>query len=264
MKTFKSTLITGASTGIGKYLAWEFAAQGHNLVLLARREKLLLDLKTEIEAQYPIRVVVKSADVTDETQLRIAVEQAALEIGAIDTVIANAGFGVGGLFERLSLQDYQRQFDVNVFGVLKTLYATLDNLKSTQGRLCLIGSTNSYLTIPGNSAYCMSKFAVRALAEALSVELAPSGISVTLINPGFIDTDIRRTDNGGVFRSNWRDPVPRWLLMDAKTAARKIYKAIVARKRERALTAHSQIGIWASRFFPGLIAFGLKQFYQQN
>ncbi|MEO5969942.1 MAG: SDR family NAD(P)-dependent oxidoreductase [Bdellovibrionia bacterium] len=264
MKNFKNTLITGASAGIGKGLAWEFAARGHNLVLLARREDLLLKIKKEIELQHSVRVLVSSTDVTDEAQLHSAVKQAVAEIGPIDTVIANAGFGVGGPFEKLSIQDYQRQFDVNVFGVLRTIYATLDSLKITQGRLCLIGSACSYITIPGDSAYCMSKFALRSLAEALYGELATAGISVTLINPGFIVTDIRMTGNDGVFNPNWRDPVPRWLMMDAGTAARKIYKAVAGRKRERAITAHSQMIIWISRFFPGLVAFGSKKVFKRN
>jgi short-subunit dehydrogenase len=264
MKNFKNTLITGASAGIGKGLAWEFAARGHNLVLLARRGDLLLEIKKEIEAQHSIRVVVSSTDVTNEAQLGSAVEQAMAEIGPIDTVIANAGFGVGGPFEKLSMQDYQRQFDVNVFGVLRTIYSTLDTLKITQGRLCLIGSACSYVTIPGDSAYCMSKFAVRSLAEALYSEFASKGISVTLINPGFIKTDIRMTGNDGVFKPNWRDPVPSWLMMDTRTAARKIYGAIAGRKREKSITAHSQVGIWISRFLPGLVAFGSKRVFKRN
>jgi short-subunit dehydrogenase len=264
MTLFKNTLITGASAGIGRDLAWEFASRGHNLVLLARRGDLLSELKTQIQAQYPVQVVIHSTDVTDESQLRLAVEKSVLEVGSIDTVIANAGFGVGGTLEKLTLQDYQKQFDVNVFGALRTIYATLSNLKATKGRLCLIGSASAYVALPEVSAYSMSKFALRALAEALYSELAPAGISVTLISPGFINTNIRRTGNDGVFNPNWRDPVPRWLMMDSKTAARKIYRSIASRKREKALTAHGQFGIWASRYFPGLIAFALKTHFKRT
>jgi short-subunit dehydrogenase len=192
------------------------------------------------------------------------VGEARQELGPLETVIANAGFGVEGKFEELSLNDFQRQFEVNVFGVLKTVYASLASLKETRGRLCFIGSTSAYLTIPGNSAYCMSKFAIRSLAEALYSELAPYGVSVTLINPGFIDTAIRRTDNLGVFRPTYRDPVPHWLMMSPQVAARQIYGAVTKRKREKALTFHSYIGILAARYFPGLIAFLFKLIAKQS
>jgi short-subunit dehydrogenase len=259
MTPFKTVLITGASSGIGKHLAWEFASRGHNLVLFARREDLLLELKQEITTRHAVQVFVRGVDVTEETRLNEAVNLAEKELGPVDTVIANAGYGVAGKFEELSVRDYVRQFEVNVFGTLKTLSASLPNLKRTHGRLCLIGSTSAYLTIPGNSAYCMSKFAIRSLAEALHSELAPYGISVTLINPGFIDTPIRRTDNQGVFRPSYQDPIPSWLMMSPQVAAQKIYRTISQRKREKALTLHSSIGIFAARFMPNVIAFIFKK-----
>jgi short-subunit dehydrogenase len=254
MSLMKNVLITGASSGIGKALAWECAARGDNLVLLARREELLRELKREIEAAHRVRVEVYGADVTDEPALRAAVQKATAALGPIDTVVANAGFGVGGRMETLSAEDFKRQFDVNVFGVFNTFRATIDGLKATRGRLCLIGSTCSYVSVPDTVAYCMSKYSVRALAEGLNAELAQHGVSVTLINPGFIDTEIRKLNNDQSAQPAAADPVPSWLMMGAAPAARKIRRAIARRTRERAITAHSQIGIWFSRFFPGTLA----------
>ncbi len=247
-----TVLITGSSTGIGKALAFEFAARGANLVLIARREDLLAQIQREILEKFPVKVFTASSDVTKKEDLNLAVEQANAEVGEIDTVIINAGFGILGHVADLTTADFQRQFDVNVFGALNTFYATLAGLRKTKGRLCLIGSTQSYLSTPNATAYCMSKFALRSLAEGLHLELHQEGVAVTLINPGFIQTDIRKNKDG-------KDPVPGFLMMKAEVAACKIANAVQARKRERALTIHSQVGIWMARFLPGLAAFLLRE-----
>jgi short-subunit dehydrogenase len=264
MTDFKNILITGASTGIGKALAQIFASRGRNLILIARRSELLLEIKTELETQYSVRVLIHAIDVRDEAGLMTAVKASEAEIGTIDTVIASAGFRAAGRFNQLTAEDYQRQWDVNVMGVLKTIYATLPSLQRSRGRLCLIGSTNAYLAIPGKSAYCMSKFAIRALAGCLYSEFARFGISVTLINPGWINTGIRQTDNHGVFRSHRRDPAPSWMIMDTRKAAEQIYRAVSKRQREKAITFHSWFGIWVSRFFPSFVAVLMKFLGSRN
>lgn len=252
-------MITGASSGIGRALALEYASRGSDLLLLARRLDLLTNLKSEILARTSVRVRIQSIDVVEESALRTAVVDAIQAHGPLDTVIANAGYGVIAPFEALTVAHYERQFAVNVFGVLKTIYATLDTLKQTRGRLCIVGSTNAYLTLPSVSAYCASKHAVRSIADGLRAEFAPYGISVTLINPGFIDTDIRYLDVNGKTDPNQVDPIPQWIKMSADQAARKIYAAVTARKRERAITVHSQVGIWFARFFPGVLAWLIRR-----
>lgn len=246
--------ITGASEGIGKALAFEYAKRGYHLLLVSRRMEILEKIKAEVEKKYPVTVAVQSADVTDLELLKKIVSDYETEKGFLDVVIPNAGLGVAGNFENLNHADYQRQFDVNIFGVLNTIAASLNSLKKTKGRLCLIGSTSSYLSTPGQSAYSMSKYAVRALAETLYLELSVYGISVTLINPGFIATDIRMKNKSGLLLPQAKDPAPSWLMMPVEVAAKKIFKAVRCRRRERALTIHSQLGIWLSRFFPGILA----------
>ena len=264
MTETKNVLITGASAGIGKRLALEYASYGHNLVLLSRKLDLLANLKDEIEKSYKVRVFIKGVDVASEAGLKEAVSEAIAEIGEIDTVIANAGFGVGGTFETLNTADYHRQFSVNIFGTINTIYASLESLKKSKGRLCLIGSGSSYLTAPGTTAYSMSKYAIRSLAEGLYAELATKGVSVTLIIPGFIKTNIRKTDNNGVFRNDLSDPVPEWLMMSSEKAAKKIYRAVLLGKRELTLTGHAYIGVWLARYFPGILAFLFKTSFSQK
>src|SRR5207245_10100007 len=122
---------------------------------------------------------------------------------------ANAGFGVVGPFALLTLDDYRRQFETNVFGVLRTLKATLADVRRTRGRIAVIGSVSGHIATPGSSPYAMSKFAVRALAEALGHELARSGVSVTLVSPGDVASEFRRCDQQGGIRGVASAPVTR-------------------------------------------------------
>ena len=101
-------------------------------------------------------------------------------------VVANAGFGVAGSLLKLTNEDYQRQLETNVYGVMNTLRAAHPELQKSQGRAAIVGSVNSFVSLPGNSAYAMSKFAVRALAQSLWAEWRSDGISTTLICPGFV------------------------------------------------------------------------------
>jgi len=138
------------------------------------------------------------------------------------------------------------------------LDATLAELERTRGQLVIIGSVAGWIPQPGASAYGMSKFAVRALAESLRGELAPDGVSVTLISPGFVDSDIRRTDNRGVLHEHARDHVPAWLRMPTERAARQIVTAIHRRKRERIVTAHGKLLVFVYRHWPWLIRWAQK------
>jgi short-subunit dehydrogenase len=242
-------LITGASSGIGEALARELAARGVSLTLIARREDKLETLAQEL-SRTGVRVLVRRGDVNEEHDLTEAVRATIAAYGKLDLVIANAGFGVAGNFEKLSLEDYRRQFETNVFGTLRTIQASLPELIRSKGRLALIGSVAGYIAVPGNSAYAMSKFAVRALAESIHGELKPRGVSVTLISPGFVTSEIRKVDNRGALHESAPDPIPHWLRMPAGTAARKIVRAIEKRKREEIITAHGKVLVFVRRFFP--------------
>ena len=252
-------MITGASSGIGAGLAREFARHGADLVLLARRADRLATLATELE-RAGRRVLALTADVTVDGDLDKAVAQARAALGRLDVVVANAGFGVVGPVERLALDDYRRQFETNVFGVLRTVHATLADLKASRGRLVVIGSVAGYVATPGSSPYSMSKFAVRALAEALGHELAPAGVAVTLVSPGYVDSEIRRVDNAGRFQTAAPEPVPGWLLVPAATAARQIVRAVARRRREVVITGHGKLAVFMQRHAPWLVARFVRAF----
>jgi short-subunit dehydrogenase len=246
----KVTLITGASSGIGEALARELAQRKARLCLIARRGERLASLKAELENL--TEVMIMTCDVTDEVAMRQSVEMTLNHFGRLDLVIANAGRGVSGAINQLSIEAFRGQFETNVFGVLNTVYPAMKALQDSKGQLVILGSIMSYLAFGGSAPYSMSKFAVRALAEALYHEWKPLGVSVTLICPGFVESEIRQVDNRGKFHPELKDPVSPWLKMPKAVAARKILKATASRKRELILTGHGRLGVAIKSWFPGL------------
>ena len=255
----KVALITGASAGIGAALARELAREGADLVLTARREDRLQDLAREIAATGRNAVIVR-CDVTRDGDVERAVAAAVERFGRLDIAIANAGFGVAGPVAELSLDDFRRQMETNVFGVLRTLYASLPELRKTRGQFVIVGSVSGHVPTPATSAYCMSKFALRGFAESIHGELSAIGVSVTLVSPGFVDSDIRRVDNRGKVHEDAPDPVPAWLRMPTDRAARQIVRAIHRRRREVVVTGHGKALVLLYRHAPWLLRFLVARF----
>lgn len=251
MQTQRTVLITGASSGIGAALARECARRGFRVALVARRMETLLTLAAQLR-QAGSQASAHAGDVTRDGDIARVVAELAIEGAVPDIVIANAGFGVVGPAQKLTLDDYRRQFETNLFGVLRTFYETLDALKQTRGRFAVMGSVAGHLSGPGGSAYAMSKFAVRAFAEALHGDLKATGVGVTLISPGFVTSDIRRVDNRGGLHAHAEDPVPSWLRLDADKAARVMMAGILRGRREVVVTFHGKVILFFARHLPRL------------
>lgn len=249
----KSVLITGASSGIGRTLALQLGAAGAQLTLTARRTELLAALADELVSHGAVRPVISICDVRRDGDLERAVADAVSAFSGLDVVFANAGFGVAGYFDRLELEDYRRQLETNVFGVLRTLKACRTEVGRRRGNLVIIGSVAGYCATPGNSPYCMSKFALRALANSITPELAPAGVRVTLISPGFVASNIRKVDNSGQFHPEVPDTIPGWLVVDTERACRQILRAVAAGRPEAIITGHGKLLVAIERFAPWLL-----------
>jgi len=249
----KAVLITGASSGIGEELAWQLGQAAAKLTLAARRREMLEKLAQRIVAAGRPAPLAVQCDVTQDGSLLKAVEESVRHWGTLDVAIANAGFGVVGPFKNLSVEDYRRQFETNVFGVLRTIYATLPEIEKNKGNIAIIGSVSGWAATPGASPYNMSKFAVRALANAITPELRLAGVKVTLISPGFVASDIRRVDNQGTFHEHAKEPIPSWLVMPTDKAARQILRAIARGKREAIIAGHGKALVFLERFLPWVI-----------
>lgn len=257
--TDKNVLITGASSGIGRALALEFSRAGARVALLARRTERLEEVVSQLKSTGKDALAF-TADVTKEADIAAAVAQVKAKWGHLDIVVANAGFGVAGNFERLTDEDYQRQFDINLFGVIRTLRATLPALKESRGVFAAVGSVMGFISMPGQSPYGMSKFAVRAFCQSLRGELAPHGVSVVHIAPGFISTEIRQVNNLGKHLAGNPDPIPARLRLSAEAAAVQIVRGIARRRREIVITKVGKILVRLVGYCPGLVGWAMLRF----
>jgi short-subunit dehydrogenase len=252
----KVVLITGASSGIGKELAMQLARAGAKLTLAARRRDQLEAVAQTIASLSgtgtSVASCVVTCDVARDGDLERSIAETIRQFGRLDVVFANAGFGVVGGFKKLSIEDYRRQFETNIFGVLRTIYAALPELEKSRGNLAVIGSVSGWVATSGASPYCMSKFAVRALANSITPELRRAGVTLTLISPGFVVSDIRRVDNRGTLHPQAPDPVPAWIQMSTDKAVRQILHAVARGKKEQIVTFFGKLFVAFERFFPWL------------
>ena len=263
----KTVFITGASAGIGAALARAFAQEGARVGLAARRVDRLESLQSEIEAMGGQAVAV-ACDVTDRASIDAAVTKVVETFGSLDVVVANAGFGVSGYFMRVNTDAFRRQFETNVFGLIDTVHAVLPHLIRSKGRLGLVASVAGELASPQSGAYSASKFAVVGLAETLYYELAAFGVSVTCIEPGFIETEFRSVDNRGVYRPERKDPIPAWICVKAPRAAHAILNALYARRYEAVISFHGKLLVAFHRHFPRtfrwLVAFVARRTFKKK
>jgi NAD(P)-dependent dehydrogenase (short-subunit alcohol dehydrogenase family) len=188
----KTVLITGCSSGIGAATASRLLASGWEVWASARRPETLADL-----ASAGCRTV--ALDVTDEGSMATAVDTVLDGSGRLDALVNNAGYSQSGALESLDVADVRRQFETNVFGLLRLTQLVLPAMREQRsGRIVNIGSMGGKLTFPGGGAYHASKYAVEALSDALRFEVAGFGIKVVLIEPGLITTNFEAAVAAGM------------------------------------------------------------------
>jgi NAD(P)-dependent dehydrogenase (short-subunit alcohol dehydrogenase family) len=250
--TEKVVWITGGGSGIGRSLALRFAAEGATVVVSGRRADRLLEVVRECEQQGADAHAVL-CDVTCEDSVRAAVAEVLKRCWRLDVVVANAGFSVAGRIEDISAEEWRRQLDTNVVGAAVTARHAIPELRKTGGRLVLVGSVASMVCAPGAGPYHASKYALRAIGQTLAMELHGSGVSVTTIHPGFVESEIAQVDNAGHFRADRDDKRPAWLMWNSERAARTMVDAISKRKRDYVFTGHGKVAAWLGRHAPSFV-----------
>jgi len=179
-------LITGCSTGIGREIARAALEAGERVALTARDSARVEDLALE----YPDQSIALALDVTDQTQIDAAVAETESAWGRIDVLVNNAGYGYIGAVEEGVDAEVRSMFDTNFFGPVAMIKAVLPGMRARRsGYVVNISSTTGLISNPGNVYYSSSKFALESLSEGLAKELAPFGIRVSAIEPGFFRTD---------------------------------------------------------------------------
>ena len=181
----KTWFITGASRGFGLRIAKLALEQGDNVVATARRAEAVIEALGNRE-----RLLALPLDVADEAQARAVAAAAVEAFGSIDVLLNNAGFGLLGAVEEASAADVEAVYRTNVFGLLNVTRAVLPVMRAQRsGRILNISSIGGYRAGPGFGVYSSTKFAVEGLSESLHAELAPLGVHVTVVEPGYFRTD---------------------------------------------------------------------------
>lgn len=186
MASNKLMLITGVSSGFGSALAQQALADGHHVVGTVRNAQAA----EAFEALCPERAHARMLDVTQFDAIAAVVAEIETNVGPIDVLVNNAGYGHEGILEESQLSDMRRQFDVNVFGPVALIKAVLPFMRARRrGHILNITSMGGYITMPGIAYYCGSKFALEGISDTLAKEVKSFGIAVTAVAPGSFRTD---------------------------------------------------------------------------
>jgi short-subunit dehydrogenase len=213
-------VITGASKGLGQELAKQLAREGYRVGLLARDQDALTKATNEIRANGGT-AEFEVADVSERQSTLDAIHRLAERLGPVDLLVANAGIGPETRLEPMNVEQVEKMFRVNLFGVIYAIEAVLpEMLKRGSGHLAAVASLAAYKGFPGQAGYCASKAAVKTYMESLRIQLRTRGIAVTTICPGFIRTNMTESHR-------FRMPG----LMNADEAARRVARALRRKKK---------------------------------
>ena len=247
----KRVVLTGASSGIGWYLASELVRSGAMVVITGRRSDRLQTLRRSFGNPQK-RLIAVAGDITESSHRQRLIETTVDELGGIDIIINNAGIGAIGNFEDATSERLRRIFEVDFFAATELTRLALPHLRrGDQPAVCVVSSVLGHRAVPGKSEYCAAKFALRGWAESLRVELQPSGIDVLMVSPSttrseffgsLIDTAGAIVQRPGLFGSQ-----------SAASVAHSIFRALKGRKRDMILSPGGKALVWLNQFVPQLM-----------
>lgn len=249
----KVVIITGASSGIGRQLAFDLAKWGSWLVLAARSLEKLNELVGEC-TKLGSRSIAVQTDVSDEAQCKALIDAAIAEFGRIDILINNAGVTARNRFDRMQvLWPIEKVMQVNYLGSVYCTYYALPHLKKSKGQLAAVSSMSGKLGVPNRTSYSASKFAIAGFFESLRVELAGTGVSVTVLYPDFVETGARMVSFGpdGNIINIERKRAGK--VMGVNEASEIMLRAIAGRKREAILSTRGKFIPLLKIIFPNLV-----------
>ena len=243
----KVVLITGASSGIGKQTAIEFAKLGSNIILVARRKNKLEQVENELK-QFNIKTLVCSCDVSKKDQVEKMSKIVLEKFNSIDILVNNAGFAIYGSVYDLSVNDIESQMETNYFGMV---YCTKNflplMLEKKSGHIVNVASVAASFGLPGIASYCASKFAMLGFSEGLKHELNGTGVGITVVSPIMVKTDF--------FDHPSFEKMPKYspTSLSAKTVAKAIVKASSSSRLEIITPSIVRVVVWLKHTFPYFI-----------
>lgn len=257
----KVVWITGASSGIGEEMAYQFAQKGAILILSARRVDKLNQVKNRCRNQYNAQVVVYPLDMTDNNAIEQASSYLISKFHSIDILVNNAGFGHTQSFLDYDIKKAESMFQVNVLGLMYLSQLVGKNMKLfKEGHIVNIASVAGKVATPKSAVYSATKFAVIGFTNALRMELAPHNIKVTSINPGPVDTAFfDEFDPSGEYLDNVSSVV-----LSSEYVVKKTIKAIEKNKREINLPTALAIGSKFHSLMPSLGDFIIRTTFNKK
>ena len=249
----KVVIITGASSGIGKSLAHEFAKRGANLVLGARQYVTLCQIAQELEQQYGIKAVAVHCDVSIQDECEQLIKQTLLIFKKIDVLVNNAGISMRALFKDADVDVLKQLMDVNFWGTVYCTKYAMPELIKTKGTVVGVSSIAGYKGLPGRTGYSASKFAMNGFLDALRVENLKTGVNILTACPGFTASNIRNTalDKNG--KQQGESTLHEEKMMTADEVAKIIVDGVENRSRTLIMTGQGKITVALSKFIPAVL-----------
>ena len=248
----KVIIITGASSGIGKALAFECSKRGGKLVLCSRNETKLMEVGEALKKDNADLLLVK-ADVSIESDCQMLIEKTTEKFGKIDILINNAGLSMRALFEDVDLNVMHRLMDTNFWGTICCSKYALPYLIKSKGSLVGISSVAGFKGLPGRSGYTASKAAMQGFLDVVRMENLKKGLHVLLACPGFTASNIRKVALSKDGSAQGETPLDESKLMTAEEVASRICDAIDKRKRTLILTTQGRLTVLLNKFFPSMM-----------
>ena len=236
-------------------MSLQLAAQGARLTLAARDANRLEALARECRS-LGARAIAVVTDVADENACGRMVEAAVGEYDAVDVLVNNAGVSMWARFTEVTdLAPFEQMMRVNYLGSVYCTHAALPHLLRSRGRIVAVSSLTGRTGVPTRSGYAATKHAMAGFFDSLRIELEGSGVTVTVVYPGFVSTEIRERAFGpdGVPLGEGKSPVREREVMTPEACAHLILSAAASRRRELVMTLRARIGVWLKLFSPRLV-----------
>jgi short-subunit dehydrogenase len=249
----KIVIITGASSGIGKSLAYEFAKRGANLILGARQYVLLCEIAEDLEKQYNIQAVAVQCDVAVEEDCAHLIKQTLLTFGKINVLINNAGISMRALFKDADVDVLKKVMDVNFWGTVYCTKYALPEIIKTKGSVVGVSSIAGYKGLPGRTGYSASKFAMNGFLDALRIENLKTGVHVLTACPGFTASNIRNTALDKDGKEQGESTLHEEKMMTPDEVAKIIVDGVEHRTRTLIMTGQGKLTVALSKFIPGIL-----------
>ena len=244
----KVVLITGASSGIGKQTAIEFAKSGSSIILVARRKNKLEQVENELK-QFNVNTLVCACDVSKKDQVEELSKIVLQKFDSIDILVNNAGFAIYGSVSDLSINEIESQMETNYFGMIYCVKNFLPlMLKKKSGHIVNVASVGASFSVPGVSSYCATKFAMLGFSEGLKHELYGTGVGLTVVSPIMVRTPLFEHPSFTNF-SKFSTGVS----LSSETVAKTIIKASNSSRLEIVVPSVARAVIWFKQTFPFLI-----------